>query len=106
MEALLTPVLDQVQAVQVNASQQAETINNHSISIANHSTSLATLLDSQSKQQEEINWLKESNSNLTKDLCNHTVRIAELEEIISKLTTTTKVAISDSHLLKNTNQTL
>ena len=106
MEALLSSVLEQVRAVQQNTSQHAEAINNHSTTLANHSTSLATLLDTQSKQQEEINRLKDSNTNLSKDILDHTVRIAQLEDTVAKLVTTTSNLTSDSQLLQTTNHNL
>ena len=49
MEAILSSVLQEVKAVQLNTSQHAEAINNNSTTLANHSTSLAALLDTQSK---------------------------------------------------------
>ena len=106
MEDILSSVLQEVKAVQLNTSQHAEAINNHSTTLANHSTSLATLLDTQSKQQDEINRLKEANTNLSKDILDHTVRIVQLEETVATLVTTTSNLTSDSQLLQTTNHNL
>ena len=43
---------------------------------------------------------------MAKDLLDHTVRIAELEETVATLTTTTKDVITDNILLKNTIESL
>merc|ERR1712081_37824 len=83
----------------VNSAQNTETLKNHSITLTTHSTSLAALLEAQNKLQLEINHLKESNSTLTQDLLDQTLRITQLEETIEALINTTESLTSPNQIL-------
>ena len=78
-EALNTIKADIKDFKQDNA-KNTETLRDHAITLTTYGTSLASLFETQNKQQLEITQLQQSNSSLTQDLINQTHRITQLKK--------------------------
>merc|ERR1711954_74865 len=66
----------------VSSALNTETLENHTITLTTHATSLAALFETQNKQNLEISQLKESNSTLVQNLLDQILRITQLEKAI------------------------
>merc|ERR1711954_305011 len=100
-EALNTIKADFQDFKQDNA-KTTETLRDHAITLTTYGTSLASLLETQNKQQLEITQLQNSNSCLTQDLLNQTHRITQLEKTVEALTISTDDLTSKNLALQST----
>ena len=100
-EALNTIKADFHDFKQDNA-KTTETLRDHAITLTTYGTSLASLFETQNKQQREITQLQNSNTSLTQDLLNQTHRITQLEKTVEALTISTEDLKSKNLALQNT----
>ena len=100
-EALNTIKADFQDFKQDNA-KTTKTLRDHAITLTTYGTSLASLFETQNKQQREITQLQNSNSSLTQDLINQTQRITQLEKTVEALTISTEDLTSKNLALQDT----
>merc|ERR1711954_633177 len=102
IEEALNNIKADFQDFKQDNAKTTQTLSDYAITLTTYGTSLASLFDTQNKQQQEITQLQSSNSSLTRDLGNQTQKLTQLERTVEALTKSTKELTSKNLALQDT----
>merc|ERR1711954_235483 len=102
IEEALNNIKADFQDFKQDIAKTTQTLRDYAITLTTYGTSLASLFETQNKQQREITQMQNSNSSLTQDLINQTQKITQLEKTVEALTISTEDLTSKNLALQGT----
>merc|ERR1711954_255561 len=101
-EEALNNIKADFQDFKQDIAQTTQTLRDYAITLTTYGTSLASLFETQNKQQQEITQLQSSNFSLNQDLINQTQKITQLKRTVEALTKSTEDLTSKNLALQDT----